>query len=116
MHRIFFATCAAFLIPCAALLIPCVALGQERVFELVLQDHKFDIERIEVKAGEKFKIKVTNKDKVFEEFESNAMVFEKFLKPGAQVTVNVGPLKPGEYPYFAEFHQKTGKGLVVVTP
>jgi plastocyanin len=96
--------------------LPAFAFAQERVFELVLKDHKFNIERIEVKAGEKFKIKVKNNDKVFEEFESNAMSFEKFLKPGAEVTVHLGPLKPGEYPYFAEFNKKTGNGIVVVTP
>ena len=74
------------------------------------------MERIEVKAGEKFKIKVKNLDKVFEEFESSTMVFEKFLKPNSEVTVNVGPLKPGNYEYFAEFHKATGKGVVVVSP
>jgi hypothetical protein len=87
-----------------------------RTFELFIENHRFNVERIEVRAGEKFKIKVRNKDKGLEEFESNSMVFEKFLKPGAEVIVNVGPLKPGEYEYFAEFHKKTGKGVVVVTP
>ncbi len=97
-------------------LLPSAARAQEKVFELVLQNHKFNIETIEVKAGEKFKIRVKNKDRNFEEFESRSLVIEKFLKPGAEVLVNVGPLKPGEYDYFAEFHASTGKGKIVALP
>ncbi len=93
-----------------------VAHAQDKVFELVIENHKFDKEVLTVKAGERFKIKVKNKDKNFEEFESRSLVIEKFLKPGAEVVVNVGPLKPGEYDFFAEFHADTGKGKIVVTP
>jgi plastocyanin len=86
----------------------------ERTFDLVIKGHKMNPEVIEVAAGEKFQIKVTNQDKSFEEFESKSLNIEKFLKPGATVTVFVGPLQPGEYDYFAEFHASTGKGKIVV--
>ena len=88
----------------------------EREFALILKDHKFDKAVLEVKEGEKFSITVVNSDKSFEEFESKSLNFEKFMKPGAKVTVYLGPLKAGEYDYFAEFHASTGRGKLIVKP
>lgn len=82
-------------------------------FELRIKNHKFDIERLEVPAGVKFKIKVINEDPTSEEFESNTMIVEKFLGPKKSIVVTLGPLKPGTYEYFGEFHMKTAKGIVV---
>lgn len=82
-------------------------------FELKIKNHKFDIEKIEVPAGKKFKIKVINEDSTSEEFESNSMIVEKFLGPKRSLTVTLGPLKPGTYEYFGEFHMKTAKGIVI---
>ena len=88
----------------------------EKVFSLIISKHKFNIETIEVKSTDKFQIKIKNADKSFEEFESKALNIEKFLKPNAEVTVFLGPLKPGEYDYFAEFHPALGKGKIIVKP
>ncbi|MCK6593830.1 MAG: cupredoxin domain-containing protein [Bacteriovoracaceae bacterium] len=82
-------------------------------FELRIKNHKFNIEKIEVPAGKKFKIKVINEDSTSEEFESNSMIVEKFLGPKRSLTVTLGPLKPGTYEYFGEFHMKTAKGIVI---
>lgn len=82
-------------------------------FELRIKNHKFNIEKIEVPAGKKFKIKVINEDPTSEEFESNSMIVEKFLGPKRSLTVTLGPLKPGTYEYFGEFHMKTAKGIVI---
>jgi plastocyanin len=80
---------------------------------LRIKNHKFNIEKIEVPAGKKFKIKVINEDSTSEEFESNSMIVEKFLGPKRSLTVTLGPLKPGTYEYFGEFHMKTAKGIVI---
>ncbi len=82
-------------------------------FELRIKNHKFNIEKIEVPAGKKFKIKVINEDPTSEEFESNSMIVEKFLGPKRSLTGTLGPLKPGTYEYFGEFHMKTAKGIVI---
>ena len=92
------------------------ALAAERTFAITIEKSKFDLERIDVKAGEVFELKVTNKDKSFEEFESNSLVLEKFVKPGKTISLRIGPLKPGEYEYFLDFHPQTGKGKIVVAP
>ncbi len=88
----------------------------EKVFSLVISKHKFNIETIEVKSTDKFQLKIKNADKSFEEFESKALNIEKFLKPNIEVIVFLGPLKPGEYDYFAEFHPALGKGKIIVKP
>ena len=38
---------------------------------------------------------------------------EKVLGPGASSSVVINPLKPGEYPFFDEFHPQTSKGRIV---
>ena len=92
------------------------AFAAERTFAITIEKSTFDLDRIEVKAGEVFELKVTNNDKSFEEFESRSLVLEKFVRPGKTVSLRIGPLKPGEYEYFLDFHPQTGKGKIVVTP
>jgi len=99
----------------AALLSP-AAHAQDRTIDIVIEKNTLNPAKVSVKAGEVFTFKVTNKDKTFEEFESKSMVIEKFIKPGKTLLIKVGPLKPGEYDYFLEFHPEAPKGIVVVTP
>jgi plastocyanin len=103
------------LIPMICFAAQSVGLAQTHLY-LTLENHRFDKERLEVKAGEVFLLTIVNKDKTLEEFESKSLIIEKFLKPGATLTVTLGPLKPGEYDYFADFHKSTGKGVLVAKP
>ena len=82
------------------------------VIELKIKNHKFDKEVLSVPANVKFKIKVTNEDANSEEFESRAMVVEKFIGPKKSMTITLGPLKPGSYDYFGDFHPSTAKGTL----
>ena len=91
-----------------------IASAQDmKIIELHIKNHKYDIEKIEVEANKKFKLKIYNDDPSSEEFESRSMVVEKFIGPKKSITITIGPLKPGTYDYFADFHPSTGKGILI---
>jgi hypothetical protein len=80
------------------------------VVSVVLKDGTIEPAVLEVPAGKRVKIMVSNEGTTPVEFESKALKFEKVLAPGAKSSVVVNPLKPGEYGFFDEFHpQATGK-------
>jgi len=80
---------------------------------LVSKDGHFQPQVLEVQAGKRFKILVRNEGHYAMEFESHALHKEKVVAPGRAVVVSIPPLKAGEYPFFDEFHERTGKGRVV---
>lgn len=82
-------------------------------FALTIQDHKFQPAELRVPANRKVKLVITNRDASAEEFESHALNREKVVPPGKSVTIYIGPLAPGRYPFFGEFHQKTAQGVVI---
>ncbi|MEJ2106823.1 MAG: cupredoxin domain-containing protein [Acidiferrobacteraceae bacterium] len=98
---------AAFAVPATA------AQAADEPYLITIKDHKFEPARLEVPAGKKIRLKVKNLDSTVEEFESYTLNVEKLVPGGAEVTVYVRPLKPGEYKFFGEFHQKTAQGVVV---
>jgi plastocyanin len=83
------------------------------VHEITLKNHKFEPSVLKVKAGEKFKLEVKNEDASTEEFESNVLNIEKFVGPKKTLKLTLGPLKPGKYPFFGEFHSATAQGEIV---
>src|SRR5262252_2939786 len=90
------------------------ALAQDaEVFKLTARDGKFDPAVLEVPAGKRFRLEVTNENKKAIEFESKDLKQEKVIPPGGKATVNIGPLKPGEYAYYDEFQEATGRGKLV---
>ena len=82
-------------------------------FSLVIENHKFTPDRIEVPAGQKVKLVIENRDDSAEEFDSGDLRTEKVIPPKSKGTVFIGPLKPGEYKFMGEFHAKTAQGVVV---
>lgn len=82
-------------------------------FTLTIRDHKFEPAELTVPAGQKVKLKVVNADATPEEFESHELNREKVIPGNATATVYVGPLKPGEYPFFGEFNPKTAQGRLI---
>ena len=87
------------------------ATGNEAM--LIIRDHRFDPEEIRVLAGQKVKLVVHNQDSTPEEFESYELNREKVAAPGAKVTIYIGPLSPGRYPFFGDFHAETARGTIV---
>jgi len=97
------------------LLFVCVPLWADRpTVEIAIENHLFIPSEIEVPANTKIKLIIHNKDDTPEEFESYELNREKIVVGGQKVTVFIGPLSPGEYPFFGEFHPKTALGKFVV--
>jgi hypothetical protein len=80
---------------------------------LVIKDHRFIPAEVRIPSGTKVKLIVHNQDATPEEFESFSLNREKVIAPGAKVSIYIGPLKPGQYPFIGEFNQATAKGVVV---
>ena len=68
---------------------------------------------LEVPAGQKIKLLVDNQDPTPEEFESHSLNREKVIPGNSKATIFIGPLKPGSYEFFGEFHQATAQGRIV---
>lgn len=84
------------------------------VIELKIQDHLFFPEVIEIPANTKVKLLVNNLDSTAEEFESYELNREKVISGNRKAVIFIGPLPPGEYPFFGEFYPKTAQGKIVV--
>jgi plastocyanin len=89
------------------------ASAQDPAFTLVIKDHQFQPTEIEVPAGQKIALTVKNNDSTPEEFESTELRREKVVPGGEQITVYIGPLKPGKYEFFGDFNPKTARGHII---
>jgi hypothetical protein len=82
-------------------------------FTITIKDHKFTPSELKVPANKRLQITVVNDDPTPEEFESHEMKVEKVIPGKSKGVVRIGPLKPGRYPFFGEFHEATAKGVVI---
>lgn len=80
---------------------------------LVIQGHRFLPAEMTIPAGKKVRLTVVNRDATPEEFESYDLNREKVVAGNARIVVFVGPLRPGRYAYFGDFHADTAKGTLV---
>jgi hypothetical protein len=90
-----------------------LAMAGEPEYRLRIEGHRFDPPELLVRAGEKLRLLVENADKTAEEFESYALNREKIIAPGQTAVIYVGPLKPGRYEFFGDFHPATARGWLV---
>jgi len=77
-------------------------------------DGTFDPVRLEVPSG-RFKLVLINDSKEPVEFESLPLRKEKVMGPGVKSFVVITISRPGQYPFFDDFHQDV-KGTLVVVP
>lgn len=77
-------------------------------------DGTFEPTRLEVPAG-RFKLVLVNESTEAVEFESLPLRKEKVLGPGVTSFVVLTISRPGEYPFFDDFHPNV-KGTLVVIP
>jgi len=89
------------------------AMAQDAPYTLILKDHKFQPTEIEIPADKKIMLIVKNQDPTPEEFESIELRREKVVPGGEQITVYIGPLKPGRYEFFGDFTPATARGHIV---
>ena len=85
------------------------------VYEIEIRNHLFEPDEITIPANTKVKLVVYNRDSTPEEFESFELNREKVIMGGAKATIFVGPLAPGEYPFFGEFNPTTALGKIIVS-
>jgi len=97
---------------CGLLLGALPASGEDTDVRLVIREHKFAPAEITVPARKKIKLVIENQDATAEEFESDELNREKVVPPKGKITLFVGPLEPGRYPFFGEFHKETAKGVL----
>jgi hypothetical protein len=79
---------------------------------LKLKDHRFTPSEVTVPAGQRLRIEVENQDATPAEFESSDLRIEKIVVPGGKIAVMAGPLKPGTYKFFDDYHPDTATGTM----
>ena len=97
----------------AAAGLPDRALAQTTEITIVIRNHRFEPAEVRVPANKRITITVVNDDPTPEEFESRPLKIEKVIPGKSKATVRIGPLKPGRYKFFGEFHEATAQGVVI---
>jgi len=95
----------------ALLATPAAAKAPE--FEIEIRNHLFEPDEVVVPAHTKIKLIVYNRDPTPEEFESYELNREKVVMGNRKAVIFIGPLKPGEYPFFGEFNPQTALGVII---
>lgn len=97
----------------AGMLLSLATAAAEQVHKLEIRDHRFEPAELRVPANQKIKLVIHNTDPSAEEFESYELKREKVIPPQSEGVVFVGPLAPGEYPFFGDFNQATAQGRLI---
>jgi hypothetical protein len=90
------------------------ANAEVEYIDLEISKHTFIPKIIYASVNKIIKIRVANLDSTIEEFESFDLKREKIVPANGSITVIVGPLSPGEYSFFGEFHPETAQGKLIV--
>lgn len=104
--------CVTILLALGMLSSPLV-FSRDNTYVITIRNHVFEPAEVVIPAGVKVKLLVKNLDRTPEEFESYELNREKIIHGGKQAIIYVGPLRPGKYPFFGEFHQKTARGVLI---
>ena len=94
-------------------LFPSFAIGADLDYTIRIRDHRFEPAEVRVPAGKKIKLLIDNQDATPEEFESHELNREKVIPANSKLPLFIGPLAPGRYPFFGEFHPQTATGVIV---
>ena len=101
------------LLPALVLATASVHADSPPEFTLVIKGHRYQPAQLTVPANTKVVLIVDNQDSTPEEFESHELNREKVIPAGNKARIFVGPLAPGKYPFFGDFHQDTAQGVLV---
>ncbi len=96
------------------LLLCAFARAEAPTFTIEIRDHLFYPAQLVIPANTKVKLVVINRDPTPEEFESYELNREKVIMGGAKAIIFIGPLPPGDFPFFGEFNPKTAQGMIRV--
>jgi heme/copper-type cytochrome/quinol oxidase subunit 2 len=89
------------------------ASAEDPAFVLTLKDHKFTPAELTVPANVRVKLTIRNQDATPAEFESHDFKAEKVVAGGREVSLTIGPLKPGTYGFFDDYHEKDARGRLI---
>ena len=89
------------------------AAAEDATATLIIKNHRFEPAELTVPANTRIRLTVKNMDPTPEEFESHDFKREKVIPGGAEAVILIGPLKPGTYKFFGEFHEDTAQGRLV---
>jgi hypothetical protein len=89
------------------------ASADDPSFPIVMKNNQFVPSEAPIPAGVKVKLMVRNENATPSEFESTQLHREKVVPSGQEITVFVGPLDPGSYEFFDDFHPEARGHLVV---
>ena len=100
----------------ALLAVPAASAWAEdaEVYRISIKDHQFVPNSVTIPANAKVSLIVSNEDATPEEFDSVSLRREKVIPAGKEVTILLGPLKPGRYAFTGEYHENTAMGTVLV--
>ncbi|MEJ2274000.1 MAG: cupredoxin domain-containing protein [Woeseiaceae bacterium] len=107
--RLFATACAVFAI------LGTTVQAAPPAYEIEIRNHLFEPDEITIPANTKVKLVVINRDPTPEEFESFELNREKVIMGGSRAIIFIGPLPPGEYPFFGEFNPDTALGKIIVS-
>ena len=88
-------------------------LADDPAVTIAIKDHQFVPSEVQIRANTKVELIIRNEQTTPAEFESSSLHREKVVAPGSAASIFVGPLKPGRYEFFDDFHTAT-RGVVVV--
>ena len=91
-----------------------VMSADEAIYIVSIKDHQFFPAELKIPVNSKVKIIVENQDQTAEEFESYDLNREKVVTGNGKIVIFIGPLKPGTYKYFGEFHKDSAQGVIIV--
>lgn len=88
------------------------ALAQD--YSITFKDGSHDPARLEVAAAETITIVLRNEGAIPVEFESPGLRKETLLAAGAETSIVLHGVAPGDYAFFDDFHPDAGKGVIAV--
>lgn len=86
------------------------------IAKLTIRDQAFEPDTITIPANRSVRILIKNEDSLPAEFESYDFNREKVIPGATELPVFVGPLKPGTYQFFNDFHPGSTGTLIVHPP
>src|SRR5438874_11019221 len=89
------------------------ACADEPAVTIALRDHQFVPSEVQMRANAKVELIIRDEQTTPAEFESTSLHREKVVAPGKAASVFVGPLNPGRYEFFDDFHPAT-RGVLIV--
>ncbi len=90
------------------------ALAERQEFTVILKNHLFYPAEMTIPSNKKIKLVIDNQDDSIEEFDSFSLNREKVLFPKRKSIIYIGPLTPGRYDFFGEYHPSSARGLIIV--